>query len=173
MTKSALEFLFGIGEKRDELVRELNEIILRRSPPWLSGPLLKKWRFRFPRAERPLEEWAREFCDLAQGRRTWAATGRRPIRLAGTRTSSLCFDPIPAPCQAACTRGFMELQERDAVHPEWIETYLMHDPFSARRGKRPLREHPWSQIYSEQVMGELLRRHLARQLRVLRPLDKQ
>lgn len=169
MTKSALEFLFGIGEKRDELVRALNAVIPLRNPPWPNGPLRKKWQTKFPKAARPLEAWGREFCDLRGG----AAHGQRRggDRFIWSERAHLAFASILFPLlvkQRLAGDGFMELQERDAVHLELIEAYLMHNPFIARRRKRPPREHPWRRIYSERILGELMRRQLLRQVRELK-----
>jgi hypothetical protein len=168
MTKSAFEFPLGIGEKKDELVRALSEVIPLRNPSWPKGPLQRKWRTKFPRATRPIEAWAREFCDLRGG----AAHGRRRggDRFIWSERAHLAFASILFPLlvkQQLARDGFMEIQERDAVHLDLIEDYLMHNPFAARRRKASSHEHPGSRAYSKEVLGELLRRHLLREMRNL------
>ena len=61
--------------------------------------------------------------------------------------------------------GLLQMDETDEIALAWIEAYLMFDPFEPRaRGKPRLRQHPWSRIYSEDVIGEKLRRRLHEQL---------
>lgn len=170
MIKSALEFLLRIGQKREELVRALGCVVRLQDPPWQKGPLQEKWQSKFPRAARPLEAWACEFCDLRGG----AAHGQRRggERFIWSEHAHLAFASMLFPLlvkQRLAHDGFLELQERDAVQLELVETYLMHNPFALRQRKAPYREHPWSRVYSERVLGELLRRHLQREVREMWP----
>jgi hypothetical protein len=166
MTKSAFEFLLGIGEKSVEFVRALNRI----APPKIkaSGPLANKWKARFPMAARPLEAWAREFCDLRGG----AAHGgkRGGQRFVWPEEAHLAFASILFPLLVKHTlaqQDLMTLDEGDSIHLEYVEEYLMYNPFGVRRRGQASREHPWSRVYTEQIAAEKLRRGLEKTIQAI------
>lgn len=167
MTKSAFEFLFGIGHDVNEFVDALTRAVPSRArEAKLEGPVTKAWAQARPKAERPLEAWAREFCDLRGG----AAHGRPRggARFVWSEHAHLAFASILFPLLVKLQLGrdgFLELDERDAIELEWVEAYLMHDPFDPTGARAQRHAHPWSRVYSEQVLGELRRRRLEEQLR--------
>jgi hypothetical protein len=178
MTKSALEFLLGVRHEADELVDALLPLVPERpAENRLDGPLAARWAAARwaaarwaaarPKATRPLEAWAREFCD----RRNSAAHGgrRRGARFVWSEEAHLAFTSSLFPLlvkQRLARDGFLRMAENDEIELAWIEAYLMHDPFeSAANGRRQPHEHPWSRIYSENVIGEKLRRRLEEQMR--------
>jgi hypothetical protein len=76
LTKSAFEYLFRIGEGMKEFVEAFRDVIPERqldAKP--SGPLEQRWKDARPKATRPLDAWAREFCDLRGG----AAHGQKRV----------------------------------------------------------------------------------------------
>lgn len=166
LTKSAFEFLFGISEKVDDFVEALLPLVPDREPEQrFDGPLAQRWPNRKgARAMRPLEAWAREFCV----RRNEGAHGRRRrddehfvwSEEAHLAYCSLLF-PLVVKARLA-TEGFLNMEEGDQIELQWIEAYLMHDPFQppADGRRRQLHEHPWNRIHSDEVIGEKLRRHL-------------
>jgi len=165
LTKSAFEFFFSIGNKRDEFVHSLLSAIPKpiHSP---SGPLLKKWETKYPRARRPIEAWAREFCDL----RGSAAHGknRGGKRFIWSEHAHLAFASMLFPLQVKgrlVSDGFMKTAERDSLNLEFCESYLMHNPFVRTKKMSGNREHPWSKIFSENVLGEVMRRQLVKIIR--------
>jgi hypothetical protein len=166
MTKSAFEFLFRIDERKEEFVRALNTMVPRAGrQPWPKGPLARKWKARFPRAAHPLEAWAREFCDLRGG----AAHGQRRggKRFVWSETVHLAFASILFPLlvkRVLAQNRLLTLDERDEIHLESVDAYIVHNPFARRRKRRPSSEHPWSLVYNDKVLGELLARGLRRRI---------
>ena len=162
MVKSAFEFLFGIGTDVNEFVSALTAVLP--SSGTHDGPMAVRWVSARPKAARPLEAWAREFCDLRGG----AAHGRKRggDRFVWSEHAHLAFAAILFPLvvkHQLSQDGYLVIEQRDAIEFEWIEAYLMHDPFDpAPEGRRrqPY-EHPWSRIYSDGVLGEVLRRRIA------------
>jgi hypothetical protein len=60
--------------------------------------------------------------------------------------------------------GSYELPERDTVELEYIENYLMHDPFAPEpETQEELNQHPWNGVYSD-VQSEVLGRGLLREM---------
>ncbi|HSF22681.1 MAG TPA: hypothetical protein VLE20_00530 [Blastocatellia bacterium] len=164
MTKSAFEFLFGIGNRVEDFVDALFTVVpAQKIEPELEGPLKKTWLER-RRTDRLLEAWAREFCDL----RGSAAHGkdRGGARFVWSPYSHLAFTSLLFPLllkQRLATDGFLQLKERDAIELEMIEAYLTHEPM-ARPTEEARHEHPWERIYSEGVLGMMMHRHLKREL---------
>ncbi len=165
MVKSAFEFLFTIGTDASEFAKALAASV----PPskTYDGPLASRWTKARPNAARPLEAWAREFCDIRGG----AAHGKKRggPRFVWSEHAHLAFASVLFPLlvkQQLSRSGFLVLDERDSIELEWIEAYLMHDPFEPdNEGRRHQpRAHPWSSVYSSQVVGEALRRHIARSI---------
>lgn len=166
LTKSAFEFLLGISEKADEFVEALLSLVPERAPEQrFGGPLAQRRPQRKGAREmRPLEAWAREFCirrnEGAHGRRRRADEHFVWSEEAHLAYCSLLF-PLLVKVRLA-NQGFLDMNETDQIELEWIEAYLMHDPFErpADGRLRALHEHPWNRIHSDEVIGEKLRRHL-------------
>ena len=166
LTKSAFEYLFGIGQGVNEFV----DSVTRAAPVCdretkLNGPLEKRWINARPSTTRPLEAWAREFCDVRGG----AAHGkeRGGARFVWSEHAHLAFASILFPLlvkQRLAQQGFLEITEHDAIELDLIETYLMHDPFEPRPRSEQAHRHPWSRAYGNIVLGEVLRRTLLRQM---------
>jgi hypothetical protein len=163
MVKSAFEFLFGIGTDVNEFVRALTAVL----PPGgaRDGPMAARWRNARPKAARPMEAWAREFCALRGG----AAHGKKRggDQFVWSEHAHLAFTSILFPLVVKCQLsklGCLRLDERDVIELELSEAYLMHDPFEpAGKGRRlQAHEHPWNHVYSDGVLGEVLRRQIAR-----------
>lgn len=166
LAKSAFEFLFGISEKVPEFVSALNASIPHRSVDAApAGPLAQRWRDARPTASRPLEAWAREFCDLRGG----AAHGKKRggDRFVWSDDAHLAFAAILFPLlfkQQLAKQGHLVLDERDVIELNLVENYLMFDPFAAM-DRHQVHEHPWSAFYTQDVLGEVLRRGLLERLR--------
>lgn len=168
LAKSAFEYLYGLSEKFAEFVSALNASIPHRSVAAApAGPLAQRWRDVRPAATRPLEAWAREFCDLRGG----AAHGkeRGGDRFVWSEDAHLAFAAILFPLlfkQQLAKQGHLVLDERDVIELNLVENYLMFDPFAEMDSKQ-VQEHPWSAVYSQDVLGEVLRRGLLERLRTL------
>jgi hypothetical protein len=92
LTKSAFEYLFGIGQSAPEFLDALRYLIPERKTDDIpKGPLESRWKEARPKATRPLEARAREFCDVRGGAAVCLVRGR---------TSGICFDSLPAPGKA-------------------------------------------------------------------------
>ncbi len=165
LTKSAFEYFFDIPQNVTEFVDELRKAIPDRDPSTkFDGPLAQRWKDARPKATRPLEAWAREFCDVRGG----AAHGkpRDGSRFVWSEEAHLAFTSILFPLlikQRLANEGFLTIKERDALELAWIEDYLMHDPF-APRPRDDNHEHPWSAVYSHNVLGEVMRRGIEREM---------
>lgn len=164
LAKSAFEYLFGISQNVNEFLDELRKAIPDRGPATtFDGPLAQRWKEARPRATRPLEAWAREFCDIRGG----AAHGkpRSSSRFVWSEEAHLAFTSILFPLlikQRLASEGLFAINERDALELAWIEDYLMHDPFAIRSEEED-HEHPWSAVYSNNVLREIMRRGLERE----------
>ena len=165
LTKSAFEYFFDISQNVNDFVSELRKVIPERDVATKSaGPLAQRWRDARPKAFRPLEAWAREFCDVRGG----AAHGksRDSARFVWSEVAHLAFTSILFPLlvkQRLANENFLAMDERDALELAWIEDYFMHDPFAARP-RDSEHEHPWSAIYSHNVLGEIMRRGIEREM---------
>jgi hypothetical protein len=167
LTKSAFEYLFGIGQSAPEFVNALQRVIPERKvDDRPKGPLDPRWTSARPKATRPLEAWAREFCDMRGG----AAHGQKRggTRFVWSEDAHLAFASILFPLlvkHKISQNGPSALPERDAVELEYIEDYLMHDPFAHQAGSQDEEhQHPWNNVYSK-VQSEVLERGLLREMR--------
>lgn len=166
LTKSAFEFLFGISERADDFVEALLPLVPERPPEQpFEGPLAQRWPHRRGiRAMRPLEAWAREFCirrnEGAHGRRRRADEHFIWSEDAHLAYCSLLF-PLIVKARLA-SQGFLNMDNTDQIELEWIEAYLMYDPFEPPADGRPrdFRDHPWNRIHNDEVIGERVRRLL-------------
>lgn len=172
MTKSAFEYFLEVGHKCDDMIRKLLPLIPQRPQhiPF-SGPLLSKWPTTNKRGAttRPIEAWGRELCAHRNESAHGAARGANQ-RLVWSVHAHLAFAAVLLPLlvkQQLHTNGYFKMEERDSIQLEVIESYLMCDPFDARVvDEDGTVERPWSKIYSNIVVHELLRRDIAKQLRV-------
>ncbi len=149
MMKSAFEWLMGIREQVGEFVDQLRERLSSiPSVESLDGPLRANWERARPGAARPLEAWAREFCDL----RGASAHGRPRAapRFVWTARAHLAFASLLFPLlfkKIIADKGRIQLDAYDTERLRRIDAYLLHDPFaldwSAEDGK-----HPWKEIDS-------------------------
>jgi len=149
MMKSAFEWLLQIGEQANEFVAALNRC-LDDIPPAdpLNGPLKAQWEKFRPKAERPLEAWAREFCDLrgasAHGK---SRVAPRFIWAAHTHLALASFlFPLVFKKVAAAT-GLLKLDDYDVERLRRIDGYLLHDPFMFDWMAEDS-THPWVEIDS-------------------------
>lgn len=149
MLKSAFEWLLEINEQATKFVTGLNKC-LKDIPPVSasSGPLKVQWEKANPKASRPLEAWAREFCDMrgtsAHGR---ARTASRFVWAAHTH---LAFASFLFPLlfkKVAADAGFFTLDDYDVERLRRIDAYLLHDPFTFDWMAEDA-THPWVEIDS-------------------------
>jgi hypothetical protein len=147
MTKSAFELLLDVDHQASNFVNAL--LALLPSPePYDAGPLQEAWGRRFPKATRPIEEWAREFCDLrgsfAHGRR------RESDRFVWSRHAHLAFASMlfPLAIKAHLARqGHWQLSEIDTQRLRVIDAYVTHDPFK-EIDRAAAESHPWADVDS-------------------------
>lgn len=132
MMKSAFEWLLNIGERADEFVVGLNRCLKGIRPVDVSkGPLKTQWQKARPKATRPLEAWAREFCDV----RGASAHGkpRAAPRFVWTVHTHLAFASLLFPLvfkNLAADDGLLKIDDYDVERLRRIDAYLLHDPFA-------------------------------------------
>lgn len=134
MIKSAFEWLLDIDHDSDNFARALLSC-LPEPDPVDAGPLTDRWAQRFcKRPRRPIEAWAREFCDL---RGTSAHGRRRQLdRFVWPRHTHLAFASILFPLivkARLAQTGQWILSDADGQTLRSIESYLVHDPFAHDR----------------------------------------
>lgn len=145
MVKSAFEWLLQIGEKANDFSKALLGIIDDINSPPISGPLSENWKTRRPNACRPLDAWAREFCDI----RGASAHGKqRPgDRFVWQPHVHLAFSSIIFPLvfkKLLAKEGLYDMVGYDQACLQGIEQYLMHNPFDFDHEIEII--HPWSEI---------------------------
>lgn len=148
MIKSAFEWLLGIGENVNDFSNALLDLIPDIEPPPTSGPMKEVWELCRPRARRPLDAWAREFCAL----RGASAHGqqRSGRHFAWEPHVHLAFSSLLFPLafkKLLAREGLFEIDAYDQARLKSIEQYLMHDPFRFDWKERDA-SHPWSEIDS-------------------------
>jgi len=147
MMKSAFEWLQGVNQDSDNFSRALLAL-LPTADPIEDGPLTVAWRNRFPKASRPIDAWAREFCAL----RGMSAHGqsRNAAHVVWSRYAHLAFASILFPLivkVGLAADGHWTLSETDAQKLRFIEAYLMHDPF-AHDSIHSTESNPWVELDS-------------------------
>lgn len=159
MVKSAFEWLLGINTGVQEFVDALNRLLSSMlAPPPTDGPMAERWQRR--RIARPLEAWARDFCDV-RGAAAHGERGPAP-RFAWPAHAHLVFAAIFFPLvvkKALADRSLLTLSGTDADNLRHIEQLLMIDPFSEealRLGRE--NSHPWAEIHYEALWNNLARR---------------
>lgn len=123
------------------------------------GPLLDKWKNRFPRASSILGAWAQEFSAL-RGANAHGVDRKLDHFVWGSR-AHLAFASILFPLivkKKLADAGLWAQQEADAEKLRRIQDYLMDDPFNIGSMKRQDSHHPWSDIDGEALMASLERR---------------
>jgi hypothetical protein len=160
MMKSAFEWFFGIGHNVSEFAKALGKCIpLPTHAP--EGRLSMQWRQRWPNSKRLLDAWAREFCAI----RGSAAHGKqRDVPMIWSHYAHLAFAAVLFPLlmkQSLAQQGFLNIEFRDAAELEILESYIAFDPFDPKIPQSGLGEHPWSLLYTDQVMVDAVERSLA------------
>jgi hypothetical protein len=150
MVKSAFEWLLGIGTSVNEFVTALRDRLesILHDPP-SQGPLSGRWAERWPNVKRPLEAWARDFCDV----RGSAAHGadKAASRFVWPAHTHLAFASILFPLlfkkRLADDDGRLSLDVDDEEQLGTIEELLLIDPLSsAALSQMDDNSHPWSEI---------------------------
>jgi hypothetical protein len=147
MVKSSFEWLFEINDKVDSFVSALNNVLRDLECfDQLDGPLKAQWKKKLPKAARPLEAWAREFCDV----RGAAAHGKpkTAARFIWSPRMHLAFASILFPLlfkKVLATKGFMKLDDFDVERLKRIDAYVLHSPFDFDWSV-PDATHPWVEI---------------------------
>jgi hypothetical protein len=147
MMKSAFEWLLEIGEQANDFVAGLNRC-LQDIPPAdaLNGPLKAQWEKSRPKAGRPLEAWAREFCDM----RGASAHGKPRVapRFVWTPHTHLAFASLLFPLvfkKVAASAGLLKLDVYDVERLRRIDAYLLHEPFTFD-WRADNSTHPWVEM---------------------------
>lgn len=146
MVKSAFEWLLKIGQKADDFAKALFDVINDIDSPPASGPLKEIWKSNRPHACRPLEAWAKEFCDI----RGASAHGkqRHGDRFVWQPHVHLAFSSLIFPLvfkRLLAREGLYEMNGYDQARLQGIEQYLMHNPFDFDY-EIERTTHPWSEI---------------------------
>jgi hypothetical protein len=151
MVKSAFEWLLGIGEKVNDFVEALRgclndtQPVAHREGP-LDGPLKSRWSSARPKAMRPLEAWAMEFCDI-RGASAHGVSRTAP-RFVWPAHTHLAFASLLFPLlfkKIVSRSGPFKLDDYDVERLRWIDAYLLHDPF-AFDWTADEATHPWVEI---------------------------
>lgn len=152
MIKSAFEWLLEIGQKQWDFVNALKEFLPARECN-TTGPLYERWMSRWPKASRPIDAWALEFCALrgnaAHGKERGSEGFVLPYR------SHLAFASILFPLILKKVLAKKNLFELDIVATEKLrlmDAYVMHDPFDYDFVKA--RVHPWSELDAEAMWAK-------------------
>jgi hypothetical protein len=147
LVKSAFEWLFGIKEQANAFVAALTKCI-EDIPPAnvLDGPLKVRWKNARPNATRPLEAWAREFCDIrgasAHGR------ARAASRFVWSAHAHLAFASLLFPLvfkKVVANMGLLTLHDYDVQRLRRIDAYVLHDPFTFDWMAADA-AHPWAEL---------------------------
>lgn len=148
MMKSAFEWLFQINQNASEFARQLKLVFNELEEPNIDPtPASEEWFRKRPKAERLIECWAREFCDL----RGVAAHGRdrsKSERFVWPEFWHLAFCAILFPLLVKRQLRKLGLLEADAYDLErlrHIELYLATDPVRTEEEDKYAR-HPWSEV---------------------------
>ena len=149
MMKSAFEWLLQIGERANEFVDRLTFFLNDVASVESYGPLEIEWQKARPNAVRPIEAWAREFCDI----RGASAHGkpRTAPRFVWTTHTHLAFASLLFPLvfkKVAAKIGLLKLDHFDVERLKRIDAYVMHEPFKFD-WRAPDATHPWVEIDSQ------------------------
>lgn len=158
MMKSAFEWVFEIGERADafsDALAACMEDLPQESH--LDGPLRERWEKARPKAPRPIQAWAREFCD----RRGVAAHGAKKggDRFVWSEAAHLAFGAILFPLvfkKIAAAHGKFVMSDLDRERLRRADAFILHDPFAPipvdEGDEDDDRSHPWADIELEARM---------------------
>lgn len=149
---AAFEWLFEFSADVEAFAKALSDAF---PPPAVDpdGPLKEEWqRYRKKRhvdGIRPLEAWAREFCQV----RNESAHGqqRHGERFVWPIHSHLAFASILFPLAfkiVMAKAGAFELSRFDSNRAAQIDRYVPHDPFNFDFRNEEGGNHPWSRLDS-------------------------
>lgn len=130
----------------------------------IDGPVAQRWKQLRPSAARPLEAWARDFCDL----RGSSAHGvnRASNRFVWGKRQHLAYASILFPlllkAKLAQTADY-QVSARDTARMRLLEKFLMFDPNSDEYFDRQ-RSHPWQEI-EQGALSEVLSAQLRDEIR--------
>ena len=175
LMKSAFERLLNIGSNDKDFSRAIQACIpdMGASP---QGPLLDRWKARFPQAPNVLGAWAQEFSALRGANAH--GVDRQLDHFVWATHSHLAFASMLFPLivkKKLADAGHWTLPAADAEKLRRIQDYLMVNPFNLGNTKREV-SHPWSDIDGEVLMAELdrrMRQELRRRLDALFKTDGQ
>lgn len=149
MVKSAFELLLGIGTSSDNFVEALHgQLASVLAAPETTGELTDRWSKRWSKAERLLEAWARDFCDVrgsgAHG------SGKTAARFVWPAHTHLAFASIFFPLlfkKYLADEGRLTLDPADYEQLRTIESLLVVDPYSPKAlSLQDDNSHPWSEF---------------------------
>jgi hypothetical protein len=149
MMKSAFEWLFGIGQKVNDFWEAISNSLRDVVPEPFSGPISERWTARFPKATRPLEAWAREFCDVRGA--SAHGTQRGADRHVWSEEAHLAFCALLFPLlvkKRLSDAGDLEMEKFDAERLKRIDSYLMCEPFIFNWNEAKS-THPWQVLENE------------------------
>lgn len=158
----AFEWLFKFKHANEEDFVKALQKTFPDIPTLLTGPLNEAWqRYRKKRhteAIRPLEAWAREFCQVrgqsAHGQSRDASRFVWPLR------SHLAFASMLFPLaftKVLADAGHYPLSEADAHRIRQIDAYVLNDPFVFDHSKETKdNKHPWCKIDSDGAVRALI-----------------
>jgi hypothetical protein len=157
---AAFEWLFKFSAKVEKFVAGLNDAFPVPANCG-DGPLKEKWQHYRGKQHaddiRPLEAWAREFCQV----RNESAHGQRRDgeRFVLPTRSHLAFASMLFPLAfkvVMAKTGKYELTRLDANRVAQIDRYLLNDPFTSDFLNDGRRNHPWLRLDSAVRLRGLL-----------------
>jgi hypothetical protein len=151
MVKSALEFLFEIGDNYRELVAALDGCLGGVLLDPKEGPLRERWLERWPSSRNLLGAWAQEFCAV----RWSAAHGKERGRgeFVWKERAHLAFASMLFPLlvrKVLEDRNVAPMGPLELARLKVAQSYLVVDPFHPR-AVDPQGDHAWSSLESEAV----------------------
>jgi hypothetical protein len=173
MMKCSFEWLFDIGVSSNDFCKAFAAHIPRGE--WLGNsdtPVSVRWREARPRATTLLDAWAREFCAI---RGSFAhGMNRKADHYVWSPAAHLAFASMIFPLllkQKLATDGFGSLAERDDIELRSAEAFLTCDPMDSAHFVVEA-THPWEEIRTEVVIGEVLRRQLASSYQIIEARER-
>lgn len=155
MCKSAFEWLLQIDSNVKSFVAALEEKMSGVRFEQASGPLVAKWRSRWPKASSLLSAWASDFCAV----RGQSAHGAAKRDFVWSSHQHLAFVAVFFPMlvkRVLTDDGLMAMAEDDIERLQCIEAYLSHDPFDFDGHSDAT--HPWSEIGSAAKLAVLAKK---------------